>query len=118
MNPKEQKQQLIDKIREIGHPEACLLFFQFLKDMLDITNLADSDPRLSIVVLKNAPGISVNINVYLALRLTKTRNEGLRLWFVFPKEYFQQESSPLTQAKGFDTRPVSYTHLDVYKRQD
>ncbi|MPR35086.1 McrB family protein [Salmonirosea aquatica] len=104
MNPKEQKQQLIDKIREIKHPEACLLFFRLLKDMLDITNLADSDPRLSIVVLKNAPGISVNINVYLALRLTKTRSEGLRLWFVFPKEYFQQESSPLTRAGGFETR--------------
>ena len=104
MSPKEQKQQLIDKIREIRHPEACLLFFRLLKDMLDITNLADSDPRLAIVVLKNTPGISVNINVYLALRLTKTRDEGLRLWFVFPKEYFQQDSSPLTQIKGFETR--------------
>lgn len=104
MNLKEQKQQLIDKIREIKHPEACLLFFRLLKDVLDITNLADSDPRLSIVVLKNAPGISVNINVYLALRLTKTRNEGLRLWFVFPKEYFQQGGSPLTRVNGFEAR--------------
>jgi len=104
MDLKEQKQQLIDKIREIKHPEACLLFFRLLKDMLDVTNLADSDPRLSIVVLKNAPGISVNINVYLALRLTRTRNEGLRLWFVFPKEYFQQEGSSLTRAVGFETR--------------
>ena len=104
MNQKEQKQQLIDKIREIGHPEACLLFFRLLKDVLDITNLADSDPRLSIVVLKNAPGISVNINVYLALRLTKTRSEGLRLWFVFPKEYFNQEGSPLARVNGFEAR--------------
>ncbi len=104
MDPKEQKQQLIDKISEIKHPEACLLFFRLLKDVLDITNLADSDPRLSIVVLKNAPGISVNINVYLALRLTKTRSEGIRLWFVFPKEYFQQEGSPLTRTNGFEAR--------------
>ncbi|MBU1822228.1 MAG: AAA family ATPase, partial [Bacteroidetes bacterium] len=93
MNPKEQKQQLIDKIREIDHPEACLLFFRLVKDVLDITNLADSDPRLSIVVLKNEAGISVNINVYLALRLSRTRNEGVRLWFAFPKEYLHKATA-------------------------
>lgn len=93
MNQKEQKQQLIEKIREIEHPEACLLFFRLVKDALDITNLADSDPRLSIVILKNEVGISVNINVYLALRLTRNKKEGIRIWFVFPKEYIQNNDA-------------------------
>jgi 5-methylcytosine-specific restriction protein B len=87
MSPEEQKQQLIEKLREIDHPEACLLFFRLLKDTLDITNLADSDPRLSIVVLKNEVGISVTINVFPALRITRTKSEGIRIWFAFPKEY-------------------------------
>ena len=104
MNQAEQKQQLIEKIREIGHPEASLLFFRLLKDVLDVTNLADSDPRLAIVVLKNAVGISVNINVYLALRLTKNRSEGVRLWFAFPKEYFEGGAHPLAQSKDFQSR--------------
>ncbi len=95
MNKVLQKQQLIEKIREINHPEACLLFFRLLKDMLDLTNLADSDPRLSIVVLKNQVGISVNINVYLALRFTKSRSEGVRIWFPFPKSYIQEIEADL-----------------------
>ncbi|GHB54956.1 McrB family protein [Persicitalea jodogahamensis] len=104
MNQSEQKDQLIKKIREIDHPEASLLFFRLLKDVLDVTNLADSDPRLAIVVLKNAVGISVNINVYLALRLTKTRNEGVCLWFAFPKDYFQDGKHPLTKSKDSQSR--------------
>ncbi len=104
MTQAEQKQQLIEKIREIGHPEASLLFFRLLKDVLDVTNLADSDPRLAIVVLKNAVGISVNINVYLALRLTKNRSEGVRLWFAFPKEYFDVKEHPLAQSQDFQSR--------------
>ncbi|WP_373515049.1 McrB family protein [Persicitalea sp.] len=104
MNQAEQKQQLIEKIREIGHPEASLLFFRLLKDVLDVTNLADSDPRLAIVVLKNEAGISVNINVYLALRLTKSRKEGLRIWFVFPKNYLENGNHSLTQSLEFQSR--------------
>jgi 5-methylcytosine-specific restriction enzyme B len=105
MNPKEQKQQLIEKIREIDHPEACLLFFRLVKDVLDITNLADSDPRLSIVVLKNMAGISVNINVYLALRLSRTRIEGTQIWFAFPKEYIRQAANRPTRPGESTFRP-------------
>ena len=104
MNQEEQKQQLIEKIREIGHPEASLLFFRLLKDLLDVTNLANSDPRLAIVVLKNMAGVSVNINVYLSLRLVKTRKEGVRFWFVFPKNYLQEGDHNLTQSKEFKSR--------------
>lgn len=104
MNQEEQKQQLIEKIREINHPEASLLFFRLLRDVLDVTNLADSDPRLAIVVLKNAIGISVNINVYLALRLTKNRSEGVRIWFAFPKRYFQAGAFHLAQSRDFQSR--------------
>ncbi len=104
MNQAEQKQQLIEKIREINHPEASLLFFRLLKDMLDVTNLADSDPRLAVVVLKNNAGISVNINVYLALKITKSRSEGVRLWFAFPKKYFENGAHPLARSKDFQSR--------------
>lgn len=104
MNKEIQKQQLIEKIREINHPEACLLFFRLLKDMLDLTNLADSDPRLSIVVLKNEAGISVNINVYLALRLIKNRSEGVRIWFPFPKAYIQDGDHHLVRSADMQSR--------------
>ena len=104
MNQETQKQQLIEKIREINHPEASLLFFRLLKDVLDVTNLADSDPRLAIVVLKNEAGISVNINVYLALRLTKNRSDGVRIWFVFPKNYIQEIGDSLGNSGDSDIK--------------
>ncbi len=127
MNQKEQKQHLIDKIREINHPEACLLFFRLVKDILDITNLADSDPRLALVVLKNAAGISVNINKYLALRVTRSRAEGVQLWFVFPKGYIEGiedelQKTPATRLSTGDPQsdylwlPLPYEDADLDRK--
>ena len=125
MNTEEQKQQLIEKLREIDHPEGCLLFFRLLKDMLDITNLADSDPRLSIVVLKNEAGISVTINVFPALRITRTKSEGTRIWFAFPKEYIDSIEQALhnpgltqgtDQSSDYVWLPIPFEDADLDRK--
>ena len=65
MTPNPQKQALLDKLREINHHEACLKFFDLLKELIEVTELAESDPRISIVVRKDK-AITANINFKIA----------------------------------------------------
>jgi 5-methylcytosine-specific restriction enzyme B len=70
-----QKQALFDKLREINHREGCLKFFDLLKELIEVTELAESDPRLSIVVRKDK-AITANINFKVALKIERaSKNE-------------------------------------------
>ncbi len=70
MTPNPQKQALLDKLREINHREACLKFFDLLKELIEVTELAESDPRISIVVRKDK-AITANINFKIALKIER-----------------------------------------------
>jgi 5-methylcytosine-specific restriction enzyme B len=71
-----QKQALLDKFREINHREGCLKFFDLLKELIEVTELAESDPRLSIVVRKDK-AITANINFKVALKIERLNKNEL-----------------------------------------
>lgn len=71
-----QKQALLDKIREINHREGCLKFFDLLKELIEVTELAENDPRLSIVVRKDK-AITANINFKVALKIQRLNKNEL-----------------------------------------
>ncbi len=52
MRTQAQPQPLIDRIRDIGHPEAIRRFFGLLKELIDIVNLPNGDTRLSFTCVK------------------------------------------------------------------
>ena len=53
MIAKKPSQTLIDRIRDIGQPEAVRRFFGLLKELIDIVNLPNGDPRLAFSVRKD-----------------------------------------------------------------
>ncbi|RYC68184.1 McrB family protein [Spirosoma sordidisoli] len=68
-----QQQALIDRIRDIGHPEAVRRFFGLLKDLIDIVNLPNGDARLAFSVRREKAAISADVNFFQALRIQKPR---------------------------------------------
>lgn len=62
---------LIDRIRDIGHPEAVRRFFGLLKELIDIVNLPNGDSRLAFAVRRGKAAISADINFFQALRIQK-----------------------------------------------
>lgn len=67
------QQTLIDRIRDIGHPEAVRRFFGLLKDLIDIVNLPNGDARLAFSVRREKSAISADVNFFQALRIQKPR---------------------------------------------
>ncbi len=72
--PTTQKQQLVAKLREIGHREAIMKFFTLLKELIDNIDVTENDPRISFVVRKDL-GISANINFRTALSICKEKGD-------------------------------------------
>ncbi|QJW91365.1 AAA domain-containing protein [Spirosoma taeanense] len=68
-----QQQSLVERIRDIGHPEAVRRFFGLLKELIDIVNLPNGDARLAFSVRREKSAISADINFYQALRIQKPR---------------------------------------------
>ncbi len=68
MHIRTQPQPLIDRIRDIGHPEAVRRFFGLLKELIDIVNLPNGDARLSFTSDKDRT-LTASINHFTALRL-------------------------------------------------
>jgi 5-methylcytosine-specific restriction protein B len=62
------QQPLIERIRDIGQPEAVRRFFNLLKELIDIINLPNGDARLAFVSEKERT-ITANINYFSALRI-------------------------------------------------
>ncbi len=63
---------LLDRIREINHPEAIRRFFGLLKELIDIVNLPNGDPRLAFVTTKERT-ITAHVNFFPALQITTPR---------------------------------------------
>ncbi|MCX6214385.1 AAA family ATPase [Spirosoma sp.] len=68
-----QQQPLIERIRDIGHPEAVRRFFGLLKELIDIVNLPNGDARLAFVVRQEKAAITAHINYFQALRIQRQR---------------------------------------------
>jgi len=71
--PDTQQQPLIERIRDIGHPEAVRRFFGLLKELIDIVNLPNGDARLAFTVRQEKTAIIANINFFQGLRIQKPR---------------------------------------------
>ncbi|MBO0932393.1 McrB family protein [Fibrella aquatilis] len=79
-------QTLIDRIRDIGQPEAVRRFFGLLKELIDIVNLPNGDPRLAFSVRKDRKSISADVNFFLALRLHKPRTGEAEYWLTVKRD--------------------------------
>ena len=85
-----QQQPLIDRIRDIGHPEAIRRFFGLLKELIDIVNLPNGDARLAFTVRKDQRAITANINFFWALRLVKPHRGEPEYWLTIKKSCQEQ----------------------------
>lgn len=117
-----QQQPLIDRIRDIGHPEAVRRFFSLLKELIDIINLPNGDARLTFTARKDQKAITANINFFLALRLTKPNRGEAEYWLTIKKSCQEQLSSireigfvPLTEKSDYVSVVVG--HSDAHLLQ-
>ena len=85
-----QQQPLIERIRDIGHPEAVRRFFSLLKELIDIINLPNGDARLAFTVRKDQRAITANINFSPALRLVKPSRSEAEYWLTIKKACQEQ----------------------------
>lgn len=72
------QQTLIDRIRDISHPEAVRRFFGLLKELIDIVNLPNGDARLTFTVRPEKTAIVASINYFQALRIQRPRRVSPR----------------------------------------
>ncbi|GAA4405691.1 hypothetical protein GCM10023187_24340 [Nibrella viscosa] len=86
MTAESQQQLLIERIRAINHPEAIRRYFGLLKELIDIINLPNGDPRLAFVIRRDKQAISAAINFFLALRLVRPRQGEVEYWFTVKKD--------------------------------
>jgi len=103
MRSQTQPQPLIDRIRDIGNPEAVRRFFSLLKELIDIINLPNGDARLAFTVRKDQKSITVNVNFFLALRLIKPARTEIEYWLTVKKSCRDQ----LANIREVDLVPLS-----------
>ena len=122
MLPDTQQQPLIDRIRDIGQPEAVRRFFSLLKEFIDIINLPNGDSRLAFTVRKDQKAITANINFFPALRLVKPNRSEAEYWLTIKKGCQDQLSSireidfvPLTEKSDYVS--VVIGHSDAHLLQ-
>ena len=84
------QQLLVERIRDIGHPEAVRRFFGLLKELIDIINLPNGDARLAFTVRKDQKAITANINYFWALRLVKPHRGEPEYWLTIKKSCQEQ----------------------------
>ena len=85
-----QQQPLIERIRDISHPEAVRRFFGLLKELIDIVNLPNGDSRLAFTLRKDQKAITANINFFLALRIVKPSRGEVEYWLTIKKACQEQ----------------------------
>jgi len=107
--PIDNKQLLINKLREIGSKEASLRFFVLLQELIEVTNLGVDDPRIAFTIRKDK-AISANVNNYIALDFRNKKG----IWFdlIFCNRHEQL----FTKYKGIETTPLNnpdyfYAHI-------
>jgi 5-methylcytosine-specific restriction protein B len=84
------QQPLLERIRDIGHPEAVRRFFGLLKELIDVVNLPNGDSRLAFTVRKDQKAITANINYFWALRLVKPHRSEPEYWLTIKKSCQEQ----------------------------
>ena len=106
-----QKQQLIDKLRQIDHREASLRFFGLLRELIEMLNIAPNDPRISCVVRKDK-SISVNLNTNIALGIR--RDKEVYFLLVVKQNSVQQLTNGLPNLQFVnETKSLQYTHVKI-----
>ena len=85
------QQPLIDRIRDIGHPEAIRRFFGLLKELIDIVNLTNGDSRLAFEMAKDRT-ITANINFFQALRIHRPYSSEIEYGFTIKKDCIERLS--------------------------
>ncbi|MDB5239822.1 MAG: family ATPase [Spirosoma sp.] len=115
----ETQQPLIERIRDIGQPEAVRRFFNLLKELIDIINLPNGDARLAFTARKDQKAITANINFFPALRLVKPNRSEVEYWLTIKKGCQDQLSSfreidfvPLTDKSDYVS--VVIGHADAH----
>jgi 5-methylcytosine-specific restriction protein B len=80
------QQPLIERIRDIGQPEAVRRFFNLLKELIDIINLPNGDARLAFVSEKERT-ITANINYFSALRIFRPYGGEIEYGLTIKKDF-------------------------------
>ena len=113
-------QILIDRIRDIGQPEAVRRFFGLLKELIDIVNLPNGDPRLSFFVRKDRKAISADVNFFLALRLNKPRTGEAEFWLTIKgdaqetlRSLTEVDFAPVTEKAGYVSVIVGHSNAHL-----
>lgn len=96
------QQSLIDRVREIDHPEATRRFLSLLKELIDIVNLPNGDPKLTFTTGRDRT-LSAQINFIQALQLTRPRT-GEAEFILTIRRDCQDE---ITQLAEVDVQPLS-----------
>ncbi|MEZ0487244.1 McrB family protein [Fibrella aquatica] len=117
-------QILIDRIRDIGQPEAVRRFFGLLKELIDIVNLPNGDPRLSFSVRKNSKAISADVNFFLALRLHKPRTGEAEYWLTVKRDaqellrsMTEVDFAPITEKADYVSVIVGHSNAHLLYNQ-
>ncbi|WP_234734646.1 McrB family protein [Tellurirhabdus bombi] len=103
MGHQEQRQLLLEKLREIRNPESIRRFFGLLKELIDLINVPNGDNRLALVTRKDLKGIAANINFFWALRLHQPRRGETEFWLTIKNSCRDQ----LTGLSEIDFVPLS-----------
>ena len=85
MRTQPQPQPLIDRIRDISHPEAVRRFFGLLKELIDIVNLPNGDARLAFTSDKERT-LTASINYFTALRLFRPHAGEVEYGFTIKRD--------------------------------
>jgi predicted RNA-binding protein with PUA-like domain/DNA polymerase III delta prime subunit len=74
MKVEEQQQELVERIKAINNPEACRIFFKILREMIDVVNLSENDPRIGFNLPEGKRAIVANLNFYVAFGIYQHKN--------------------------------------------
>lgn len=114
------QQSLIERIREIGHPEAVRRFFGLLKELIDIVNLPNGDARLAFTVRKDQRAITANLNFFWALRLVKPHRSEVEYWLTLKKSCQEQlknfeeiDFSSLSEKSGYVAAVIGQSNVHL-----
>ena len=114
-----QQQPLIERIRDIGHPEAVRRFFSLLKELIDIINLPNGDTRLAFVSDKERV-ISANINFFTALRIFRPHAGEIEYSLTIKKDCVERLSFldevsivPLTEKSKYVSVVIGYSSVHL-----
>ena len=117
-------QILIERIRDIGQPEAVRRFFGLLKELIDIVNLPNGDPRLAFSVRKDRKAISADVNFFLALRLQKLRTGEAEYWLTVKrdaqetlKSLAEVDFAPITEKADYVSVIIGHSNAHLLYNQ-